>query len=131
MSVGLRLHVCVYVCVCIMYVCVFACMCIYYLRDVLWLYVFVFVCVFVLVCIYEVVCVYVCIFPMFRNDSRPMKRASFIKNHLWVTPFDPDQYFAAGKFIMQNDDGDNLERWANQGNSVEYQDIVVWYITIE
>uniref|UniRef100_A0A915HME7 Amine oxidase n=1 Tax=Romanomermis culicivorax TaxID=13658 RepID=A0A915HME7_ROMCU len=65
------------------------------------------------------------VFPYAKEGSSVMKRAGFTKKHFWATPYDADEYYAGGKFPMQNDDGDNLEKWASKGHSVENRDIVV------
>jgi primary-amine oxidase len=60
-------------------------------------------------------------------DSSVAKRAGFITGHVWVTPYDPDQRFAAGEYPNQNPGGDGLPKWIQEGRPTEDTDIVVWY----
>jgi primary-amine oxidase len=65
--------------------------------------------------------------PFAQPDSSIMRRAGFIDHHLWVTPYRPDERFAAGEYPNQHAGGDGLPRWSSEGRSVDDEDIVVWY----
>jgi primary-amine oxidase len=60
-------------------------------------------------------------------SSSVAQRAGFITGHVWVTPYDPTQRFAAGEYPNQNPGGDGLPAWIKAGRSTEDTDIVVWY----
>ncbi|RGR84986.1 primary-amine oxidase [Heyndrickxia coagulans] len=61
------------------------------------------------------------------EGSSLMKRAGFIKHHLWVTPYDPEEKYAAGNYPNQHPGGEGLPKWVQKDRSVEDTDIVVWY----
>lgn len=66
-------------------------------------------------------------FPFASPDSSLLKRAGFIKHHLWVTPYDEKEMFAGGDYPNQHAGGDGLESWTQQDRPVNNTDIVVWY----
>ncbi|WP_227872025.1 primary-amine oxidase [Paenibacillus albus] len=66
-------------------------------------------------------------FPFAAPESDLIKRAGFITHHMWVTPYDPEELYAAGKYPNQHAGGDGLSKWSKQNRSVENTDIVVWY----
>ena len=66
-------------------------------------------------------------FPYAHEDSPLMKRAGFLKHHLWVTPFSADQKYASGSYPNQHAGGNELSQWVKEGRPIENTDIVVWY----
>jgi primary-amine oxidase len=60
-------------------------------------------------------------------ESSVAKRAGFITGHVWVTPYDPAERFAAGEYPNQNPGGDGLPTWIQADRPTENTDIVVWY----
>ncbi|WP_240376907.1 primary-amine oxidase [Bacillus piscicola] len=66
-------------------------------------------------------------FPFAHDESSLMKRAGFIKNHLWVTPFQAEEKYAAGTYINQHEGGEGLVKWTAADRNVENTDVVVWY----
>lgn len=66
-------------------------------------------------------------FPFASPESSLMKRAGFIQHHLWVTPYDRDEMFAAGNYPNQHAGGDGLSKWIEEDRPVANKDIVVWY----
>lgn len=60
-------------------------------------------------------------------DSSVMKRSGFIKNHLWATPYHPDEQFPAGKYPNQHPGGAGLPDWTEADRSIEKEDLVLWY----
>jgi len=60
-------------------------------------------------------------------DSWIRKRAGFVNAHVWVTPYDPSQMYAAGFYVNQSKGGDGLPTWTQAKRSIENRDIVVWY----
>ncbi|NGP77829.1 hypothetical protein G3570_14370 [Balneolaceae bacterium YR4-1] len=61
------------------------------------------------------------------KDDYPRRRAGFINNHLWVTPRNKNEYFAAGEFPTLSEPGEGLPKWTSANRSIENQDIVLWY----
>lgn len=55
------------------------------------------------------------------------KRAGFVDNHVWVTPFYEDERYAAGDFPNQSSGGDGLPRWTQENRSIDNTDVVFWY----
>lgn len=60
------------------------------------------------------------------NDP-PQQRAGFTNHHLWVTPYDRRERFAAGDFPNQSHGGDGLPAWTKANRPIENTDIVLWY----
>ncbi len=60
--------------------------------------------------------------------SRFGEPSSFVQRHLWVTPYDPEQLYAAGKYPNQHPHGyaDGLTAYSGDQRIVD-RDIVVWY----
>ncbi len=65
--------------------------------------------------------------PYAAPTSSVRKRAGFINSHLWATPYDAAQAYAAGDYVNQSKGGDGLPRWTAMNRSIENQDIVLWY----
>ena len=65
--------------------------------------------------------------PFAHPESSVMKRGGYMSKHLWVTPFDPDEYFPAGNYPNQHAGGEGLPQWTEANESVENTDLVVWY----
>ena len=61
------------------------------------------------------------------DDDYPQKRAGFIKNHIWVTPYREDELWPAGDYPTQSHGGDGLPAWTKANRPIENTDIVVWY----
>ncbi|RYL92506.1 primary-amine oxidase [Sporolactobacillus sp. THM7-4] len=62
-----------------------------------------------------------------QEDSSLLKRAGFIKHHLWVTPYDENEKYAAGDYPNQHAGGDGLPKWTASDRSIDNTDIVVWF----
>jgi primary-amine oxidase len=54
------------------------------------------------------------------------RRAGFAAEHLWVTPYDTEQRYAAGDFPNQGMP-DGLPVWTDEDRSVQQEEIVVWH----
>ena len=65
--------------------------------------------------------------PFAQADAAVMKRAGFISHHLWVTPYEPNERYAAGEYPSQHPGGAGLPEWTAQDRSVQDRDLVVWY----
>ncbi len=66
--------------------------------------------------------------PYLTKDSPVRKRAGFINHHFWATQYHPDETYAGGFYPNQSEPGgDGLEKWASNGESLDAQDVVLWY----
>ena len=61
------------------------------------------------------------------EDDFPRRRAGFINHHLWVTPFNGDERFAAGEYPTLSTPGQGLPAWTSSNRNIENADIVLWY----
>jgi primary-amine oxidase len=64
--------------------------------------------------------------PM-QPGSPAMRRAGFIDNNFWVTPYNKDEMYADGDHPNQNDDVHGLREWAKQDRDIANKDVVAWY----
>ncbi len=55
------------------------------------------------------------------------KRAGYMSKHLWVTPYDPDELYATGKYPNQSPTDTGLPAYTKNDRSIEDTDVVVWY----
>ena len=67
------------------------------------------------------------IVTLLSEDDWPRLRAGFIDHHLWVTPYQPDERYAAGRFPTLSEPGEGLPRWTAADRAIAGTDIVVWY----
>jgi len=65
--------------------------------------------------------------PFAQPDSPVARRAGFMQHHLWVTPYEPDERYAAGDYPSQHPGGAGLPQWTAADRPVADRDIVVWY----
>jgi primary-amine oxidase len=65
--------------------------------------------------------------PLIDANEPPLSRAMFANYHLWVTPYDPAEHFAAGDYPNQSEPGQGLPQWTSKHRSIEDKDIVLWY----
>ena len=65
--------------------------------------------------------------PMVAPDSWVRRRAGFLDAHLWVTPYDRSEMYAAGDYPNQSKGGGGLPKWTAANRSVDNRDIVLWY----
>ncbi len=65
--------------------------------------------------------------PYISAESSIRKRAQFINNHLWATRYNANELYAAGVYPNQSKGGDGLPRWISNNESIENQDVVLWY----
>jgi primary-amine oxidase len=61
------------------------------------------------------------------EDDVPLSRAQFANHHLWVTPYEPSERYAAGDYPNQSSPGQGLPAWTTKRRNIEDQDIVLWY----
>ena len=65
--------------------------------------------------------------PYVAPESLVRRRAQFINHHFWATRYNPQEMYAAGVYPNQSAGGDGLPRFAANDESLEQQDVVVWY----
>jgi primary-amine oxidase len=64
---------------------------------------------------------------MVSDEASVSKRATFMSRHLWVTPYAPDELYAAGPYPNQHPGGAGLPEYTKDDRSIEDTDLVVWY----
>ena len=64
---------------------------------------------------------------LFVPDDYSLRRAGFIDHHLWVTPYDPDERFAAGDHPTLSEPGMGLPAWTEANRSISDEDLVLWH----
>jgi primary-amine oxidase len=65
--------------------------------------------------------------PFAHPDSPILKRAGFMTQHFWATPYHPDERYPAGNYPNQHPGGEGLPKWTQANRSIENADVVVWY----
>jgi primary-amine oxidase len=65
--------------------------------------------------------------PMAHPSGQQGPRAGFMYKHLWVTPYDPSERYAAGDYPNQHPGGEGLPAWTKADRPVTDADLVVWY----
>jgi len=62
-----------------------------------------------------------------QSGSPSQRRAGFIENNFWVTPYSEDEMYADGDYPNQNDSVHGLREWAKQDRDIVNEDLVAWY----
>ena len=62
-----------------------------------------------------------------RPGSAPMRTAGFIAHQLWVTPYAPNELYAAGEFQNLGLDNQGLPTWTTADRRLTDTDVVLWY----
>ncbi len=65
--------------------------------------------------------------PFAQPDAAVMRRAGFIREHLWVTPYEPGERYAAGEYPSQHRGGAGLPEWTRRNRAIVDRDLVLWY----
>jgi primary-amine oxidase len=65
--------------------------------------------------------------PFAHPDAPILKRAGFMTKHLWVTPYQADERYAAGNYPNQHAGGEGLPQWTAADRPIANTDLVVWY----
>jgi len=66
--------------------------------------------------------------PFLDPDSPSGQRSGFIRRHLWVTAYDPEERFPAGEFVNLSDGQDGILRFVSQNRCIEDTDLVLWHV---
>jgi primary-amine oxidase len=64
---------------------------------------------------------------MLSADDYPRRRAGFIDHALWVTPFRPEEKYAAGDYPTLSTPGQGLPAWTRDNRRIEQTDLVLWH----
>jgi primary-amine oxidase len=68
-------------------------------------------------------------FPAMMDSGSPVfQRAQVIGHTLWVTPYDKDERWPCGEFVVQSDKDSGLPVWTEQNRSIDNTDVVLWYV---
>ena len=65
--------------------------------------------------------------PFNAPDSKMARRAAFMYNQLWCTPYSADEHFPAGCYVNQSSGDEGIAQWVEQGRSVLDTDLVIWH----
>jgi primary-amine oxidase len=65
--------------------------------------------------------------PFVRQDSLSGRRAGFVRNHVWVTAFDPEERYPAGEY-MNHSKGGGLPDYVAKNRPIENADLVLWHV---
>jgi primary-amine oxidase len=60
-------------------------------------------------------------------DDYPRRRAAFIDHHLWVTPYRPEELYAAGEYSTLSEPGMGLATWTAENRRIQDTDVVLWH----
>ncbi len=55
------------------------------------------------------------------------RHAGFVNYHLWVTPYRPEEQYAAGNYVNGGLPSEGLPKWTSANREIEDTDVVVWY----
>ena len=55
------------------------------------------------------------------------RHAGFVNHHVWVTPYRPEEQYAAGDYVNGGPPGDGLPKWTEANRPIEDTDVVLWY----
>jgi primary-amine oxidase len=68
-------------------------------------------------------------FPAMLDPASPvLQRAQAIGHTLWVTPFDEEERWPCGDFVVQSRKDRGLPVWTAQNRNIEDTDVVLWYV---
>jgi primary-amine oxidase len=65
--------------------------------------------------------------PLLSADDPPVRRNSYLHYQLSVTPYEPVERYAGGRFAMMSDGSDGLAAWTARDRPIANRDIVAWY----
>jgi len=66
--------------------------------------------------------------PFALPDAWVRKRAGFLNAHIWVTPYQASEMYAAGDYPYQSKGGDGLPKWTAADRPLDNRDVVLWYV---
>src|SRR5580698_9710254 len=60
-------------------------------------------------------------------EDPAQKLGAFSEHQFWVTPYNPDEFYAAGTYVNSSKGLEGLPAWTKANRSIEDTDIVGWY----
>ena len=67
-------------------------------------------------------------FPFLHPQSPVLKRAGFIRNHLWVTPFEPSEKYPSSMYPNKHQfEEEGLPQYTKKNRPIQDIPLVVWY----
>jgi primary-amine oxidase len=69
-----------------------------------------------------------CFPAMLDPDSPVLQRAPAIAHTLWVTPFDEEERWPCGDFVVQSHEDRGLPVWTAPDRNIQDTDVVLWYV---
>ena len=60
-------------------------------------------------------------------DDPAQKAGAFSEHQMWVTPYHPEELYAAGVYVTREKEFDGLSVWTQANRAIENTDIVGWY----
>ena len=67
------------------------------------------------------------VLPFAQPDASVTRRAGFITRHLWVTPYMPEERYAAGDYPNQHPGGAGLPAYTQADRAITDTNVVLWY----
>lgn len=65
--------------------------------------------------------------PLAPSDSYLRQKAGFVNRHVWVTPFDAGEIYAAGEYVNLGPLGEGLPASTRANRRIDNTDLVLWY----
>jgi primary-amine oxidase len=66
--------------------------------------------------------------PFVAPDSPSGRRTRFMRNHLWVTAYDPEERYPAGEYMNHSDGRGDIVDFVAQDRNLENADLVLWHV---
>jgi primary-amine oxidase len=68
-------------------------------------------------------------FPVMMDpESSVFQRAQVMGHALWVTPYQQDERWPCGEFVVQSEQDSGLPAWTSADRGIENTDVVLWYV---
>ena len=61
-------------------------------------------------------------------DSWSGRRSRFMRNHVWVTAYDPEERYPAGEYMNHSDGRGDIVDFASRDRPIDDADIVLWHV---
>jgi primary-amine oxidase len=65
--------------------------------------------------------------PFNHEETLMAKRAAFMYNHIWGTPYNADERYPAGRYVNQSLGDDGIAVWSEADRNIENTDLVLWH----
>ena len=67
------------------------------------------------------------VYSLLAANDFVQRRMGFTDHNLWITPYRPDEQYAAGSYPNQSRPGEGLPKWTAANRAIVNRDIVLWY----